>query len=195
MEQFLVFSSGLLWVVVALNLLLTLAIVRRLSQGMVSAKVQGPPVGQEAPMFTANTLHGETVTRDDFLDQDTVFIFVSPHCGPCRDHIPEYEALRLQAQQSGTNLVLVSTADTETTSSFVQELDIHLPVLVAPDTTNTFLSSYNITGTPTYCFVNADGIVQSNGTPFLQFPSWQSLVTSWQQPPKRKPQLVSNGRR
>lgn len=106
METFLVISSILLWVLLLFNILLTLGLSRRISRQF--PKMESLKPGQPAPDFTAWTLDGEPVTRASYNAQSTALIFVSPHCGPCRDEMPKLETLRPQADSQGISLVLVS---------------------------------------------------------------------------------------
>ncbi len=79
MERVLIVSSVLLWMVVLTNLLLTLALIRQRNTEPVSQGQRkdfgGPPVGQSAPDFTAETLvHGRV----------KAYAVSSTMAGPCR---------------------------------------------------------------------------------------------------------------
>ena len=179
METGLIISSVLLWVVVLANLLLTLALVRRINADPRSAQAAGLTKGAHAPDFTAQTLNGETVTRSTYVGRSVAFVFISTHCSPCRDLLPRLEPLGSQAAQAGTELVLVSADELEETRTFAVELDTHLPILVAPRTTNSFLSDYKSPGTPSYCLIDGLGKVQLAGYPNMEHGEWKSLVDSW----------------
>jgi len=177
MSELLIVSSILLWMVVVLNFLLTLALIRRKNSGPSVMNVPKLKIGQSAPDFTAETLSGETVTQMTYSGRAVAFMFVSPDCGPCRELIPSFEALHPKAQQSGSELVLVSQVDTVKTQSFVAEYGITLPVLVAPREGNSFGRDYKVAGTPFYCFIDAEGKVQ--GTGFLDS-EWENLAEEWE---------------
>lgn len=176
MEQILIVSSVLLWVVVLLNLLLTLALVRRLNVNP-GEKLETLAIGQPAPDFAAETLRGETVTRATYAQRTVAFVFISPNCGHCRTVIPPLEALYPKARQSGVELVLVSDTDIAATQAYVHELAISLPILVAPRTSNPFLNTYKVGGVPFYYVVDAAGIVRSAGFPSDQ--NWRTITDSW----------------
>ena len=178
MGQFLVLSSVMLWILVLCNLILTLALVRRVNSGSPSPK--GLKEGQPAPNFTAENLRGEIVTLATYAQREVVFIFVEPTCGPCREALPSYEAWGPKALQSGVDLVLVSTADAERTHRFVDEFRIKLPVLVAPRDSNPFVNDYQVSGTPSYCLIDKHGKVQSTGSPNLRFGKWRALAEAWE---------------
>jgi peroxiredoxin len=178
MEQFLVLSSVMLWVVVVCNLVLTLALVRRVNSGSLPQK--GLKEGHQAPNFTAETLRGEIATLATYAQREVAFVFVEPGCGPCREALPSYEALGPKAAQSGVDLVLVSTADTERTRRFVDEFSIKLPILIAPHDSNPFMKDYEVSGTPFYCLIDRQGKVQSAGSPNLRWGKWKALAEAWE---------------
>lgn len=183
MEPILLASSILLWIVVLGNLLLTLALIRRSNTSARAGQSTFPALkaGEEAPDFSAQTLNGETVTRATYDGRKTAFVFISTHCQPCRDILPAMEELGPKAARSGVEIVLVSNETVEITSAFITEMDIHLPVLVAPSATNTFTKDYQATSTPSYCLVNEQGKVQSAGYPSMDWGEWKALADSWKQ--------------
>lgn len=198
MNDVLLISSVLLWLVVVFNLLLTFALIRRLNANPQTAapaqREKGLPAGQPAPDFTAETLTGETVTRATYAGRNLALLFVSPTCGPCREALPAYEALQPAAARAGVILLLVSTADAAQTRAFADELHLRLPILVAPAPSNTFSRDYRIPGTPSYCLVDAAGIVQSAGYPSLEWGEWKALAESWTASlPPRASMAVSEG--
>lgn len=195
MNQVVVVSSVLLWVAVLLNFLLTLALIRRLNMGEPntgSSAKDGPPLGQMAPDFSAETLQGETVTLANYTGRAVAYVFVSPTCGPCREMVPQYEALAANAARANVSLVLVSAADTAETQAFADEFKIRLPVLVAPPDHNPFIKDYNIPGTPFYCFIDADGKVQARGYPSMEWGKWKTLTTAWATAKPHFPTLALN---
>lgn len=84
MESILIISSILLWVVVLLNLLLTLGLARRIRNAAFPV-MESLKIGQKAPDFSALTLQGKTVTLADYAGHAAAFVFVSPDCKPCRE--------------------------------------------------------------------------------------------------------------
>ena len=181
MIEILAISSVLLWLVVGFNLILTLALVRRLnaldstSQSRSTHPIKiapaslGPEIGQPAPAFTAQTLEGEQVTLDTYTGagRSAAFVFISTTCEPCREALPSYEALLPKARQAGVDLVLVSTSDPIQTAAFVEQFNIRLPVLVAPMRDNPFMKDYNFNATPSYCLVDTQGKIRSAGPSHL----------------------------
>lgn len=182
METILVVSSILLWLVVLLNLLLTLALVRRLnanrSQGVPDSRV-GLTRGETAPDFSAQTLSGETIRLRSYAGRSVAFVFISTHCAPCHEILPSLVSLGPKAARAGVELVLVSSNEMDETRAFVEQEQIHLPVLVAPRNSNAFLEDYKATEVPLYCLIDEQGKVQSAGYPGQQWEEWKMLTASW----------------
>ena len=193
MEQILLVSVVLLGLVVAFNLLLTLAVIRRLNTDRQAAGVStptGPPVGQPAPPFAATTLTGAPVTLAAYAGRPLALLVISPTCGPCWDALPRSEALGPQAAQAGVALVLVSTADGAATQAFVDEFHVQLPVLVAPQATNPFMRDYSFDSTPSYCLIDAQGRVESAGYPSLVGGDWLKRSRRWADAARSRATLV-----
>jgi len=167
MEPIWALSIILLWILVLLNLLLTLGLVRRMNT--VFPRRDLLKAGQPAPDFKAETLKGEAVTLATYAGRSVAFVFVSHDCQPCRTELPGLEALRPTAEQNAIALILVSDADAETTQKFMDEIHVSLPVLVAPRGSNTFFSSYKVRGTPSYCLIGPDGKVRAADVGLMDF--------------------------
>jgi len=161
METILVLSSILLWLMVLLNLLLTLGLARRVRAAFPTMEFL--KVGQKAPDFTAQTLQGETVTLATYARRSVAFVFVSPDCKPCREELPRLEGLRPKAEQFGVELILVSDAAEDKTLPFVAGIVDGLPVLVAPRERTSFFHDYKAIATPSYCLVDVQRKVQAVG--------------------------------
>ena len=178
-ETVLLVSMGLLWVVVLFNLLLTLALVRRTSTQPRSQQKEWFKAGEKAPDFTAETLDGKPVTLASYAGRPAAFLFMSPSCDPCREHLPGYDALGKIARRAGTQLVYVSTSGLDETRIHVEEFGITLPVIVAPQEDNSFARDYKITGTPQYCLLDAHGNVHSCGLPMPDKGAWKVVTDAW----------------
>ena len=193
MEQVLVLSSVLLWIVVFCNLVLTLALVRRVIAN--PQPKEGLKEGLPAPDFTAETLSGGRVTLATYAQRDVVFVFISPTCEPCREALPSYEALGPKARQSGVELVLVSTADAEQTHRFVNEFGIQLPVLIAHRESNSFMRDYKLSTTPSYCFVDRRGKIQATGFTNQKVGKWKALAEAWETKMMQETTIAASERR
>lgn len=202
-------SLLILWIVVLVNLLLTLRMLRWLRgqealRKQMAAAEQRPElkVGDLAPDFVAKTLAGESVGRRSYANQSVAFLFVSPHCGHCRQELPALVRLApLALERAGVLLVLVSDSSAAQTQSWLatireeDQLDVPLPVLVAPRTMYQFVLTYNPRGlSPYYCLLDAQGRVQSRGP--LGMEDWPQLQQGWGGPvnPRVTPRVSSRYR-
>lgn len=161
METILIVSSIFLWVVVLLNLLLTLGLARRIRTAF--PMMESLKIGQKAPAFSIQTLQGKTITLADYADRATAFVFVSPHCQPCREELPHLRDLAPKARGFGAELVLVSDEGEETTRPFVEGTVDGLTVLIAPRDRNPLFTDYKVLGTPSFYLLDAHGKVQATG--------------------------------
>lgn len=182
MERILVVSMLSLWVLVLLNMLVTLALVRRMnSDGRmphIANQSEGIAPGEIAPDFKAETLSGEPLTLASFNGRTTAFLFIGTHCPPCREAIPSYEATRLEAMQAGVELVLVSVDDAAQSRTFADEIATSLPILIAPRESNSFMSDYKLSVTPSYCLIDPGGKVKSSGYPLIERGMWRGWMDS-----------------
>jgi peroxiredoxin len=178
LETALVISSIFLWLIVLANVFLTLALVRRLNRtGDIAIEV-GLKAGAMAPDFTAQTLQGATKTLADYLSRAVVLIFVSPTCRPCRESLPMLQKTAAQARSRDVEFVLVSGGTLEATRAWDQEADIQLPLLVATQDQNPFFKDYQITSTPTFCLLGADGKVRGSNIVGQNLDGWKLLADS-----------------
>lgn len=176
-------NSVLLWVVVLLNLLLSVGLIRRLKKmsemmsGFGDMDV-GLEAGEKAPDFKAETISGESISLADFARKAVSLVFVSPECSPCVDKLPTLNALRPRAEQAGVELLLVSTGGTkEKLAELAEKYNLTLPILVAPMESNSFAEDYKAFATPSYCTLSPDGNVKEAGTFGVKWE--QAFVKSW----------------
>lgn len=194
-------SLGVLWAVVLLNLLLTLRIVRWLrslqeTQRRDAERENLPelPVGEPAPNFRVRELSGRIVRLADYAGGETVLVFVSPHCGPCRREMPDLVGLGAAGQERlGARLVLVSDVSAAETQTWVDEIrrqdkvEIDLPMLIAPHQSSELQTLYNPRAvTPYFCQLDDEGKVVARG--LLNRGVWPALRRRWEgDRPVRRP--------
>ncbi|GJM39940.1 MAG: hypothetical protein DHS20C20_02220 [Ardenticatenaceae bacterium] len=180
MEQLLIVNSILVWLALLGQFLLTFALIRKVNGINQMSGNGGQPreflkVGQAAPDFEVQTLEGELVTKASYMGRKVAFIFLSPGCSPCYEAVPTLEELHSGATESGVYLCIVMTSTQEQAKKFVDEQIVSLPVLVTtPD--GKFKRDYKVGGTPFYCLLNEQGLVEATG--FFDN-SWQALVNQW----------------
>jgi len=184
MELIFTINSVIVWFVIIFNLLLTITIIRKINN-KPEYEIPTLELGQRAPDFTADTLAGKSITRADLAGRKTAIVFVSADCGYCRTEIPIIESVKAGAQRSGVDILFVSTSNKELTQSFVDELKITLPIVIAPRAINTFAASYYAGGTPFYCLIDEEGIVEKTG--IFDHDPWKELIAVWKENNKIEP--------
>lgn len=183
--------------IILVNLLLTLRLVQWLrslenlsKQQKESETLPELALNTSAPDFTAKTLAGKFARLSDYAGRSFVLIFVSPHCGHCREKMPELIKLDMRAkEQAGVEFVLVSDSSSAETYTWVESIriedkvEVTLPMMIAPRPSE-LLKAYNPRGlTPYYCFINGQGIVQARGP--LGVGEWLKLQREWEGLPAR----------
>lgn len=149
-----------LWIVVLLNLLLTVALVRRVAAlgaaPAAGAPAGGLPAGAAAPAFTARTPDGVERTRADLGDGPLVLGFFSPTCDACYDHAPHFA--ELVGRTPGVAAAAVVDGDAKNSQRLRERIPGDVPVLLARRPANPLLGAYLVDAYPTYTAV-VDGTV------------------------------------
>lgn len=178
MDAFVLTSTILLWPLVLINLILLLAVIRKVNrQSMNMPGLKPPlPVGTPAPPFEAQTIEGQSVTLEEFRGRDTAFVFMSPACKPCIEALPRLNALADSASAMGLKLTLVSGGTPQDTAPVIDSVKPKFPVLVAHQMRNRFFDDYHVAGTPFFCVIDAAGKVKSTGVLSWDTGGWREFV-------------------
>lgn len=164
-------AIAVLFLLGAINLLLTLGVVRRLREyadvlsGMKSLVPSGGsrllPVGESPGDFSTLTTDGETVSRSSLRD-GSVVAFWGPHCQPCAAKLPAL--LELLASLPGGRqaaLTVVQGGEAES-AALVSRLRPVTRVVVEPNAGPT-ASAFQARATPTLYVLDAEGRVRAAG--------------------------------
>jgi len=127
MEQVLIISNLVLWVLVIGLGLTVLALARQV--GVLYERIapagalmvnQGPAVGEIAPSFNLQTLTGEPLSIGGIPQskKSTLLFFLSPTCPVCDTLIPVLKSIR-RKESSWLDVVLASDGDPELQRAFV----------------------------------------------------------------------------
>lgn len=175
-----------LWIVVLGNLLLTVALVRRVAAlgtgaTVANTPVGGLPVGAPAPPFTAATARGEERSSAELGADPWVLGFFSPTCEACYDHVPHFAELAQRAAAEGVTAVAVIDGDAAASARLREKLpeDV-LPTLLAQRPANPFLGTYLVDAYPTYTVV-VDGTVAGSFGSVPELHQWLSATRSARQ--------------
>lgn len=186
------FVAIVAWVVLLLNLVLTMRLVRwaisvREAETRHRAMAHRPELSlhQRAPDFQAINIYGQRVGRDDYLGDKILFVFVSPGCGVCRREMPRLEQLaKFAARVMRIKLILVADHDRRTTLAWFEEMRsedgtvVTIQTLCAPTLESDLWTSYNPRAvTPYFCYLNETGEVEARGR--VDSVAWQNVLRAW----------------
>jgi peroxiredoxin len=175
MQEFLVVSTVLSWLVILLNLFLSLALVRRFRDLDKRNEPETLKVGTKVPDFSLETLDGKTVKLADYKNQESLMVFVSPTCNPCRAQMPNLKELFPRIEAAGIRFLLVSLGAKDETQTFIEEFQMQAPVLLS-ENASPFALDYKVPGTPAYYRIDKQGLVKAGGF-FDQ--DWQEMTQKW----------------
>jgi thiol-disulfide isomerase/thioredoxin len=165
-----------LWLVVLCNLLLTVALARRVAAlgtggPAPGAPVGGLPAGAPAPAFTAVTPDGAERTSAELGPGPLLLGFFSPTCEACHDHAPHFAELARRAADEGATAVAVVDGDAGGSARLRERLPADLPVLLAQRPANPLLGAYLVDAYPTYTAV-VDGTVAGSFGGVAELQAW-----------------------
>jgi peroxiredoxin len=165
--------------VVIINLLLTLVIIKNFNS---SPKIMesGLKTGMDSPKFDVSAISGKSISNDEFKNRGLLLIFISPKCKPCQEKIFYYKSIIPIAKKSNIELIIVSLSDKNDTFTFAEKYELDTDIIVSSDDNNNSLAKiFNAKVTPSFCLINIDGKIQSNGLPDLDDNQWKSLTEQW----------------
>jgi thiol-disulfide isomerase/thioredoxin len=140
----------------ALDLILTLGIIKRLREHteLLSGRNGPKPsigLGEEVGEFTASTIDGESLTRDDLVGETLVGIF-SPTCKPCREKLPKFVEFAQAIPGGRERVVAAVVGDAELAAELVAQLR---PVarVIQEDNDGTFSAAFQLRAFPTVLMI------------------------------------------
>ncbi len=167
MNDPLLVSNAVLWVVVIALALVVLALARqvgvlhaRLGPVGALALAGGPETGEPAPVVEATSLDGQAVRigEADARGRRTLLVFLAPGCPVCRTLLP---ALRtLARREPGLRVVLASDGPRAEHEAFVREHGLgDLPYLLS----EALGRAYRVPRLPWAALLDGAGILRSQG--------------------------------
>jgi len=109
--------------------------------------------------FTVENQNGERVQLSDFYGKPTLLVFWATWCGPCKEELPDLEAM-YQKYGNEMNFVMVNVTtwreeNDESVVNFIKENDYHFPVYL--DTEGNAIETYQIQSIPQIFFLDKGG--------------------------------------
>ena len=164
-------ATVLVGLLAAVNLLLTVGVVRRLREHtaeLADLRSQGSPgvgagvahpAGARVGDFTATSVDHRPVASDTLGDRPLVGFF-SPNCGPCKERLPGFIAYA-SSRTGGPGAVLAVVAGTaEESEATVEQLRQVATVVVEPDQ-GPVQKAFGVVGFPAFVLVD-DGWVAAS---------------------------------
>lgn len=109
--------------------------------------------------FTLTTLDGATVRLSNLRGRWVLVNFWATWCTPCRDEMPYLDRLAFDYADRLTVLAVNMREPAATVRTFVDALDLRLPILMQPN--DAMLLAYYVRGLPISVLIDPDGnIVQ-----------------------------------
>ena len=131
-----------------------------LSAGAADVPV-GLRVGQRAPEFVSETVDGQPIALSDYRGQIVLLNFWATWCGPCREEMPDFDAIYQQRRADGFVVLAVNAFETpEQVAAFADEFALTFPVIMDESgAINTELYGSAVEGYPTSLLIDRDGVI------------------------------------
>jgi AhpC/TSA family len=179
---YIVAAVVLVGVLATLNLMFTLAVIRRLREhtqqlaGLASG--EGLPadamkaVGEQVGEFAAVAIDGATVSRDSLADP-TVFGFFTPSCSPCRENAPGF-AEHVERMPGGPDraLAVVVGGEQEAAEFAATYLKGVVRVVVEADSVELgpMVNAFEVRAFPSFFLLDGQGVVTATANSAANLP-------------------------
>ena len=123
-----------------------------------------------APDFTLTDQNGNTHTLSDYKGQVVFLNFWATWCGPCKQEMPDIQAMYEEFNQNNDDVVILGVANPKTdevpynqdgtieeVTQFLSDNGYTYPVVM--DTTGEIFASYGVTAFPTTFMIDKEGNV------------------------------------
>jgi peroxiredoxin len=119
----------------------------------------GPMVGQPAPDFALRDLDGAVHRLSDYRGQVVFINFWATWCPPCRQELPEIQAVYDDKKDAGLVVLEVNYQESATKAQdYWDQNGLTMPVLL--DSSGEVVDQYRLIGLPDSFFVDRDGILR-----------------------------------
>ncbi len=168
MEQALLVSNLLLWLVVIGLAVTVIALTRQI--GVLYERVapagalmmgQGPKVGEQAPVFELEDLRGRHVHLGGVSTQgrSTLLFFLSPTCPVCETLIPVLKSLR-SAESAWLDVVLASDGEADVQRAYIAKKGLEeFPYVLSTQLGMTF----QVSKLPHAVLLDEQGVIRAKG--------------------------------
>jgi methylamine dehydrogenase accessory protein MauD len=158
-----------LWILVVVLTIIVLGLVRQLGiiylrlgpEQNLLATTEGLELGKPLPEFEANEFtHNRIFTAKDLEGRQSILVFVSPSCSPCKELMPHL--IEFQKSWDGKiNIVLFCQGEARPGIEFFSSYDLHSYLII--DQEGKLSETFHVRATPYAYSLDKDGIVQKRG--------------------------------
>ena len=119
--------------------------------------VTTPRVRMEAPAFVLPDLDGHEIRLSDFKGKVVLLNFWATWCGPCREEMPDMQALWEKTRDKGFVILAVAAdrGEKKPVVAFARELALTFPILLDPD--GDVRNRYEVAALPMSYLIGRDG--------------------------------------
>lgn len=165
-------AIAIVGVIGLLNLLLTMAVIRRLREhtDLISRSGQQFPeqgditrqAGARVDDFRVTTVDDRPVTRDGLRDGMLVAFF-SPRCPSCEEQKPAFLEYAAGMPGGRDDVVAVVLGSPEEVAGLVSQLQGVAQIVVEANVDGEMSSAFDLRGYPAFCLMGQDGVIAVTG--------------------------------
>ncbi|MEV4835869.1 redoxin domain-containing protein [Nonomuraea sp. NPDC049486] len=165
-------ALAIVFIICLLNLVLTVAVIRRLREHTeLINRGGGHPPGQEEITLPAGARVGEfsavtgddrTVTRDD-LRPGMLVAFFSPRCPTCEEQKPAFIRYVSGLPGGRDQVIAVLLGSPEELGGLREELGGIAQIVIEGDVDGAMAAAFGLRGYPAFCLMGQDGVLQVTG--------------------------------
>lgn len=157
-------SYAVLWILVIALAIIVVALARQIGtlhlrlgpRGALEIDDEGPPLGTTLPPVETTDIDGNRLTLGG-PGEAQLLLFVSPGCMVCEQVLPSVPVV---AQMGKLKPYVLTDVDDVETSLVYADKRLRAPLVSAMS----FLSNYDVPGTPYVVVTDDDGVVRAKGT-------------------------------
>lgn len=112
-------------------------------------------IGEAIPEFTTTDLAGNSISRQTFLERQTLIFFISTTCGYCGEVIDQIRKWEGSSDRNGTNAIVFSDGDEETHRAY----GLSTPIVIDPG--YKLAANLGMFGAPSGVIIDEKGVIAS----------------------------------
>jgi thiol-disulfide isomerase/thioredoxin len=166
---YLVAAVVLFSAIATLNLLLTLAVIRKLRQSPPAGPKLAPdpdlpelPAGSPVPSFHAEAVSGRSVSDKSQSESEAVYAFFDSGCSSCRPTIPRLLDYAKRNGLTPDQIVAVVGGEAADAGEYVDALDGRATVILE-ETLGPVAAAFSIHSFPAFVIADPGGVVRRSG--------------------------------